>query len=365
MKDFTVDDAGLSEACSEMRAAGVAALDTEFVWMRTYRPALGIVQFGCGRTACGAVDCLKPIDPSPLGGLIADASVVKILHDAHQDLALLHAWTGAMPANVFDTRLAAAFAGHRYGIGLQKLLSDTLGIDLPKTETRTDWTRRPLSPQQLEYALDDVRYLPELRENLLSTVSERGMARWLEEDLAAIGAPADFAEQDPEDVWRRVKTGPVRLDRRGFAVLRAVAAARETFARKWNMPRAWVTDDVTLAEIARDRAVGRIVHRGLRGGMVHGVAAAYETALGGAPSLMESDWPDPPVSRRLDPEVRAAVDSALSRVAAKAGELKIDPQLLASRADVTALVVDPENASNPLTHGWRREMIGGELLGSP
>lgn len=348
-----------------MLAAGVAALDTEFVWMRTYRPVLGIVQFGCGRSACGAVDCLEPVDPSPLGGLIADASVVKILHDAHQDLTLLRFWTGALPSNVFDTRLAAAFAGRRCGIGLQELLAAELGVELPKTETRTDWTRRPLSPRQLEYALDDVRYLPELREKLLASVAARGMTPWLEEDLAGICRPGNFTDADPEEAWRRVKTGPVRLDRRGFAALRAVAAVRENFARRWNMPRAWVTDDATLAVIARDRAVGRIVHRGLRGGMVHDVAAAYETALAGALSLMESDWPDPPVSRRLDPEVRAAVDSALSRVAAKAGELKIDPRLLASRADVTALVVDPENASNPLTHGWRREVIGGELLGSP
>lgn len=362
MKEFIVDNAGLTEACGEMRAAGVAAVDTEFVWMRTYRPVLGIVQFGCGRDACGAADCLKPLDPAPLGALIADGSVVKILHDAHQDLALLHAYTGALPANVFDTRLAAAFAGHRYGIGLQKLLAEEMGIELPKTETRTDWTRRPLSPQQLEYALDDVRYLPELREKLLETIAGRGMVPWLEEDLAAIGAPESFAELDPAEAWHRVKLGPVRLDPRGFAVLRAVAAARENFARKWNMPRSWVTDDITLAEIARDRMVGKIVHRGLRGGMVHDVAAAYETALADALALRESEWPEPP-SRRPDPKVRAAVDSAVARIAKKAEELKVDPQLVASRADVTTLVTDPDDESNPLTHGWRREAVGEELLG--
>ena len=148
----------LEEACARARAAGTVALDTEFVWTRTYRPRLGLVQIGTP-SECWGLDCLQGLNPAALGELIADGSVVKILHDAHQDLEILWHYTGAKPQNVFDTRCAAGFAGFASTIGLQKLLQDAVGVGLAKTETCTDWTQRPLTDAQVRYALDDVRYL--------------------------------------------------------------------------------------------------------------------------------------------------------------------------------------------------------------
>ncbi|MBP5232542.1 MAG: ribonuclease D, partial [Planctomycetes bacterium] len=238
MGDLLDDSAALAAAGDKAKAAGLLALDTEFVWTRTYWPRMGIVQLGTPGE-CWALDCLAPLDAAPLRALLADGQVTKILHDARQDLTHLRHWCGAAPASVFDTRLAAAFAGFPAGIGLQKLLAQTLGVELPKTETRTDWTIRPLSAAQVRYALDDVRYLPALRDDLLRRAGELGTRDWLAEDLRQYVAPALFADADPERAWERVKLPRGRLNRHGFAVLRAVAAAREEMARQWDLPRSW------------------------------------------------------------------------------------------------------------------------------
>lgn len=157
MGDLITTTAELESACGSARECGYLSLDTEFVFRQTYFARLGIVQLGTA-DGCWAVDCMKGLDATCLGSLLADANVVKILHDARQDLTLLRRFTVANPCSVFDTQLAAAFTGFRSGTGLQKLLFEAIDVGLAKTETCTDWTIRPLSVSQVRYALDDVRY---------------------------------------------------------------------------------------------------------------------------------------------------------------------------------------------------------------
>ena len=166
MGDLITTTAELVSACETARAGGYLSLDTEFVFRQTYFARLGIVQLGTSG-GCWAVDCMKGLDHSCLGAALADGCVVKILHDVRQDLVLLRRFTGVGPRSVFDTQLAAAFAGFRSRIGLQELLFEAIDIGLSKTETCTDWTARPLSDAQVRYALDDVRYLAQLRDELL------------------------------------------------------------------------------------------------------------------------------------------------------------------------------------------------------
>ena len=226
MGDLIVTTAALEAACEAARSGGYLSLDTEFVWRQTYLPQLGIVQLGAGGE-CRAVDCAKGLDQSPLGAAVADEGIVKILHDARQDLALVKRYTGASPKNVFDTQLAAAFAGFPSGIGLQKLLFEALDIGLAKTETCTDWTRRPLSEAQIRYALDDVRHLAALREELLRRADGLGTRAWLEEEMTRYNDVALYDECVPSEMWRRVKLRRAKLDRRGFAVLRALGGGIE------------------------------------------------------------------------------------------------------------------------------------------
>ena len=354
----------LAAVCAQLRADGVAALDTEFVWMRTYRPRMGLVQLGSASGDAWALDCLTGASTAPLADLLRDASCVKILHAAQQDLEHLAGYAHATPANVFDTGLAAAFAGFPAGIGLQKLLEEALGIGLPKTETRTDWCSRPLTPEQVEYALDDVRYLAELRADLLRRATELGTADWLAADLALFDDPARYAPPDPDKAWRRVK-GVGRLDPVGRAILRAVAAVRERTAAEWNLPRNWLGDDESLIGMAwhcPDSAADvNLRHRLRQSGQRNEIARRYASAARAAAATPPSDCPPSPV-HNLGPEFRDLVDEAMPFVRERAAAVHVAPEVLAPRSTVTAFLADPDDPdASPLAAGWRREVLGDEL----
>lgn len=358
MDDLIRTAAELDAACERVRSQGVLSLDTEFVWRSTYRARLGVVQFG-GTDGCWVLDCLTGTDVSALRELIEDASTVKILHDARQDLAHLRHYTGAVPRNVFDTQLAAAFAGFRSGIGLQDLLFEACGIGLAKTETCSDWTARPLSASQVRYALDDVRYLPGLRDELLRRADALGTRAWLEEDLRRLDDCALYGDVDPATAWLRIRTRHVRLDARGRAILRAVAELRETTAREWNLPRNWLGDDASLVEMAVTGGSARLRHR-LHGGRGDTLRALYDGAIARSRALPESECPADP-NRVYIREVRAAADAALEWLAGRAEELHVDPTVIASRATVLGFVDDVSDETNPLASGWRHETVGREM----
>ena len=358
MGDLIKTTAELEAACAAARAEGLVALDTEFVWMRTYRPQLGIVQMGC-RSGCWALDCRAAMSTAGLKALIEDASVVKILHDARQDLTHLRHWTHACPRNVFDTQLAAAFADFPGGVGLQRLLLEAIDVGLPKTETRTDWTQRPLSEAQVRYALDDVRYLPALRDELVRRCRDFGTLDWMLEEQRGYDDAAQYDDYDPNEVWKRVKLRRVRLDNRGRAVLRAVACLREELAEKWNLPRNWLGDDASLAEMAETRRVGHLVHR-LRGGQGDTVRALYAEAVKAALALPEEDCPEDP-RRRYIREVEEAATAALDWLDGRARVLHVDAGAIATRATVTAFVDDVADEANPLATGWRFAAVGEEM----
>ena len=348
----------LDDACACARAAGLVALDTEFVWTRTYRPRLGLVQIGTPDD-CWGLDCLQGLSPAALGDLIADASATKILHDARQDLELLWHYTGAKPLNVFDTQRAAGFAGLSSKIGLQKLLQEVLGVGLAKTETCTDWTQRPLTDAQVRYALDDVRYLAELRQALLARADGLGTRAWLEEEMEKYDDPGLYADLAPEDAWRRIKTGKMRFEPRHYAVLRAVAAVRETAAQEWNLPRNWLGDDLSLADMAFKGRVGFFRHR-LHGGQREAIAARYAAAVKTAFVLPPGAWPSDPRPHYIR-EVTEAADRAVDWLRTRAEEVHVDAAVIASRATVTAFIDNPEDESNPLAVGWRHEAVGREM----
>jgi len=358
MGDLIRTTAELEAACAAAKAGGILALDTEFVWRSTYRPQLGIVQLGT-TDGCRAVDCLTGADTSALKAVLEDETVVKILHDARQDLTHLHHYTGGWPKNVFDTQLAAAFAGFPGGIGLQKLLFEACDVGLPKTETCTDWTQRPLSDAQVRYALDDVRYLPALRDELLRRMESFGTRAWFEEDARKYDDGARYADSEPDSLWKRIKLHRIRLDGRGRAILRAVAARREELAKKWNLPRNWLGDDESLAEMASAGRVGYLRHR-LRGGQGDTVRALYAETVEAAKATPEEDWPEDP-RRHYISEVVAAADAALDWLAAKAEALHVDAGVIANRATVTAYVDDVGDETNPLAGGWRYETVGAEM----
>lgn len=358
MKAWMRSTGDLEACCGELRAGGVAAMDTEFVWMRTYRAEMGIVQLAAADGEGGAFDCRAEADSSALAELLEDAGTVKVLHDAAQDLWHLRHYCGGRARNVFDTRLAAGFCGLGGGLSLAKLVLALTGVELPKSETRTDWTRRPLSEAQLAYAMDDVRYLGRMREMLLARAEERGTAAWMAEEMAEREKDA-MEDIVPEEAWRRVR-GIGRLGRRDLAALREVAAARERTAMEWNLPRAWLGDDGSLADMARfwrpGRGTPRFRHRLKGRERLREMGERYEDALEAAARVPESEWPEVPAQRKKSP---ACLEAAMAWLEARGAETGVDPNVVSSKAGLADFLNG--EAGNRLGTGWRLDVAGREL----
>ena len=340
------------------------ALDTEFVWNRTYYPRLGVIQLALAGDDCYLIDPVAIADLSPLGALLEHPEVELILHDAQQDLAILRRTTGAFPRNVFDTRCAAGFANMSSTISLVELLEQTLGVVLNKTETLTNWVRRPLSEDQLAYAIEDVRYLHEVRDVLRGRVEEIGRSTWLTEEMAAYDDPQLYEERNPREQFTRIK-GMGRASSRELAILRELAAWREEEARRRDRPRNHVlTDEIlvllarrkpqSLEELGQFRAFGN--HRYDR--------CVLEQVRRG---LAVPDAKCPPRSRqpRFDKEVvERKLAQSMDYLRRQSDAAQIDAPFVAARAEVRNLVIDAVAATpedHRLLRGWRRDFIGEAL----
>ena len=344
--------------------APCVGIDTEFVWEQTYYPRLGIVQVGFSENDCHLIDAVTLSDLSPLGTLLSDPHTVKILHDAQQDLWILRRITDAIPCNIFDTRCAAGFAGMSSNLSLSNLLRMCLNIQLPKTETRTDWLRRPLSDKQLEYALNDVRYLPALREHLLTDIQRRDRENWLAEELRQYDIAKLYDDRAPEEQYTRIK-GTGRLSRRDMAIVRELAAWREQKARQADRPRAWIMRDDAIVQIARRKpqsiqSLKRL--RGISRSSINQYGNNLLNAVQRGLAIDEKNCPpiSPPV--RPDPFDDARLDLAMAFLRGQCLSEGIDITMVASRSEVKDFITLKKNApDNPLHTGWRREFLGADL----
>ena len=346
---------------------GVVGVDTELFWERTYYPRLAIVQLAVSEEDCCLIDVPAFSDLSLLGSLLADPKVVKILHDAPQDLSILRRETGAAPRNIFDTRCVAGLAGLSSTISLRDLLAQLMGVELAKTETRTDWFRRPLSEAQLNYAIDDVRFLHAARLALLTRVAERGVEAWLTEELAQLDDSSLYAERDPRQQLLRIK-GSGRLTSRELAILRELAAWRELEARSLDRPRARVVPDKLLLDLARARprtheALSSV--RDIKGGQIKRFGGGILEAVGTGVAVPDEECPPRVPRSRHDEAMERRGVAAIELLEARSADRGIDHALVATRSEVRSLVRDGERADpdrHRVLRGWRREFVGAELL---
>ncbi len=343
--------------------APCVGIDTEFVWEQTYYPRLGIVQVGFSENDCHLIDTVTLSDLSPLGALIANRHTVKILHDAQQDLWILRRITDAVPCNIFDTRCAAGFAGLGSTLSLGNLLRLCLNIQLPKTETRTNWLRRPLSKNQVAYALNDVRYLPALREHLLTDIQRRGRENWLAEELRQYDISKLYDDRAPEEQYTRVK-GTGRLSRRDMAIVRELATWREKEAQQVDRPRPWIMSDDAIVQIARRKPQSIQSLKRLRG-IPRSIANQHGNSLLNAVQrgLATDEKNCPPISPpvRPDPFDDARLDLAMAFLRGQCLSEGIDIAMVASRSDIKEFISKKNAPNNPLHTGWRREFLGADL----
>ena len=354
--------AALRTLVDRLQEEACLAFDTEFTWERTYYARLGLVQLAAADGRCFLIDPLAVGDLAPLGELLANARIVKILHDAPQDLMILRRATGVSARNVFDTRLAAGFAGLASTLSLGNLLAEILDVHLAKAHTRADWLARPLAPEELDYAADDVRYLPEVAGRLRGRARETGVEAWLDEDLAALDDPALTADKPVADAYLRIRAA-ANLAPRPLAALRELAAWRETAARAADLPRRWLLEDGELVAIAS--ALPRTPDGlPLKPPAVARWGAELLAAVRRAQEMPEADLPPKIFQPRRDAAFRKELDRALAEIQARAAARKIDPALVCSRNDL-AMLFQEGAASQPADHallrGWRAE-LAGELL---
>ncbi|MEM1056356.1 MAG: HRDC domain-containing protein [Bacteroidota bacterium] len=359
----------LAALCDRARQQVAVALDTEFVWERTYYPALGVVQIGLGGDDVHLVDTLALTgeDVAPLADLIADPDTEIVLHDALQDLQILARATGARPRNVFDTQRVAGMVGQTATASLQDLVEWAVGIRLDKGATRTNWLQRPLSDKQVPYAEDDVRYLLDVRDKLVDEAETRGRIAWIDEEMARYEDEDSYTEADPMDAVDRVKSrGIGKLDGQSRAVLRHVAAWRETEARRLDRTRRMVLPDDALAEIATRRpetesALGRtLTDRQARRYAEGLLAAVRDGEAAPAEPRARRGRPGPDEDRR-----QAQLNVLQGLVAGQCTLGDVDPQLAATKAQLSALVqagAEADTAAHPVLTGWRRAFIGDDLL---
>lgn len=351
------DQPSVMALAGRLAAAPWIALDTEFLRERTYRPQLCLLQLATPEEAL-CVDPLADVGLEALKAALSAGNAPKILHAARQDLEVLWPVFGAI-GPLFDTQVAAALTGMPAQIGYSELVRRLLGVELEKGQTRTDWSRRPLSAAQLHYAIEDVRHLATLRDLLLEQIDKLGRLAWLNEELADL-ARADRLFVDPEKAHERLRWS-TELDEDRLRLLRRLAAWRERRAMEKNRPRTWILEDAALRAMALrpPRNLGELAQiEGLTPGFIErsGALLLQEIAAAGLPGLLA------PLAQRTrpDPELLAKVKRLATILQRRAGELNLPAEVLATRRDLESIARG--ETTGEVLAGWRREVIGSELL---
>ena len=350
------DAAALDSLVDELVSCEVYALDTEFHRERTYFPQLALIQLAW-QGGIALVDPLA-IDVSPLARVLQGPGLA-VVHAAEQDLEILEQACGTVPNRLFDTQVAAGFLG-QVSPSLVNLVERLLGVRLLKGDQLTDWTRRPLSAGQLAYAAGDVTYLLELRQRIGERLEEKGRMDWAAEEFAIL-LSRDRSPTAPEEAWWRLpRSRQLRGAARGVA--QCVAAWRERRARTMDLPVRFVLPDLAVLSIAQHptrtredlRRTRSLDGRHLGGGAAEELLEAVAHGL----ELDASELRVPP-AHELDQPNRAVTTLATAYVAQRAGDLELDPAILATRADLVDFMQDPPHGR--LAGGWRNDLVGEGL----
>ncbi len=350
----------LTELCQELQSAEVIAVDTEFIREKTYYAKLCLIQVASD----SVIACVDPLALNNLDELLAilySPDKLKLFHAAWQDLEIFFDQWERIPTPVFDTQIAAALLGFSDQIGYANLAEQLVGIQLDKTASRTDWAQRPLSPQQLAYAADDVNYLLQLYPIILQRLTKLGRNSWLEEDFTALTDPASYAKS-AELAWQRV-SGHGRLKPRQLAALQRLAAWREQQACQRNKPRKWILSDDILLLLARhlpsDYATLAKV-RGLPERLLNQSGEELIASINDALALADNALPTLSQKERLTPDQECLADTLMAYLRLLAQENQISPASLSTRKEIEKIVRGKRDI--PLLHGWRGHLAGEPLL---
>ncbi|MGB6355656.1 MAG: HRDC domain-containing protein [Steroidobacteraceae bacterium] len=343
-------DDQLAALARSLEAQASIGVDTEFLRERTFFPKLCLLQLAAGGTIW-CIDTLRIGSLEPLIAALTRAAARKVIHAARQDLEAVYLSTKHIVSPVFDTQIAAGCIGLKPQIGYAELVKTLLDVTVPKGQTRTDWSKRPLTRAQLEYAADDVLYLGEVADRLELRLRELGRRHWVLQDCLAL-EDRHLYEPDPAQAWARLR-GLAQLAPAVRARAKAIAVWREKVARSRDLPRAWILADAAIFSVAEGAAPP----------LNDSLAASLEEALRHAP--LDGQGEEPMQDARPTPEQKTLIERLGKIVDARALELEVSAEVLAPRGELKALALRAGTGTPPDTHaltGWRRDEIGSRLL---
>jgi ribonuclease D len=363
--EIIVDQAELDAHCARWRKAGRFAFDTEFIRDDTYDAQLCLIQATDG-DAVVLIDPTVGLDLTGFWALVTDPGVTAIVHAGKEDFELCLRRTGLPPRNVFDVQIAAGFAGHGYPLSLSRLVEQTLHRRIAKAQTLTDWLRRPLTREQLRYAVEDVAHLVEIHGRLTEKLRQRGRLAWALEEFEKFENPEYYRPPVQERLFKL--KGSRKLDGLGLVVLERLIEWRDRWAQERNRPtRALMRDDV-LVEIARRRpsdAADLAVLRGFHQAKNPKVVEALLAVMREARATPRSQWPTPAEYREETPMMKATVEILSAVTRAICLEEELSHELVGSTQRLRELI-DHQNGDTrtapPLLVGWRAEFIGKRLI---
>jgi ribonuclease D len=330
-------------------------LDTEFLRERTFFPKLCLLQLRAA-DQIWCVDTLKVGSLDPLMPALTAPGVRKLIHAARQDLEAVYLTTKQVVSPVFDTQIAAACIGMKPQVGYAELVKTLLDVTIPKGQTRTDWSKRPLTPAQLEYAADDVLYLDAIARELNGRLRQLGREHWVREDCLELEERRLY-EPDPTQAWERLR-GIGQLPPEPRARAKAIAVWREKLARERDLPRAWILADAALFSIAHANPTTAAALDAVQPMNERFSAALLDAlAISDAGELRDVT---PVQDSRPTPEQKTLLDSLSKTVDARAAELQVSSEVLAPRGELKALAMG-KRGTHALT-GWRMQEIGTRLL---
>jgi len=343
--------------CDTIRLSKVICIDTEFHRETTYYPELALIQISNGADTC-CIDPLTITNFKPFLSLLTNSSVTKVLHASGQDLEIFNHLFKTLPSPMFDTQIAAGLLGYGDQIGYAALIKKELNIDIDKSQSRTDWLKRPLNKDQLLYAASDVYYLAKAYPKMIEQLKSLNRLEWLQGDFSELCMPAKY-KVDTNNIWKKVK-GNQKLRGLQLAILQALAAWREEIAQKRNRPRRRIVPDDALIDIARLKPDNVEKIKTLRS--LNKTRLSNEDAeqilqrMKNTLRMTQEHWPKHVKRHKLNMREEALVDALIALLKLKAQEHRITPLNLASRKDLESLLQGKTDI--PLMQGWRYAHAG-------
>ena len=357
------DTAALAALCERLNGQAYVAVDTEFMRESTYWSRLCLIQVAAGDEAAAIDPLAKAIDLSPFYELLVAPNLIKVFHAARQDLEIFHHERDIVPSPLFDTQIAAMVCGFGDSVGYEKLARKLAGAKIDKSSQFTDWARRPLSPRQIDYALSDVTHLCKVYEKLHAKLRRSKRERWLDEEMAVLANPDTYAAH-PEEAWRRVKTR--NRDGRFLAILKELAAWRDSEAQHRDKPRNRVLRDEILLAIAADApaSIGDLkrVRAFPKSYADRPEAGAILSAVGSGLAAKENTFPQPEGRKPLPRGAAPLVELLRVLLKMKSDHHDVAQKLIASAEDLERIALSNGEADIPAFHGWRRELFGEDAL---